>query len=566
MSGVLGTRIVVAVACVLLGLGASGVAHAQGFGQPGFGPPGGPPPGSPPPGQPPPGSGAASGVGEGQALPTEAATLPEDPLAVPIPVKKKIGTDAERDTAKGEAEESDFDFYGLYMSQTSGQYRFRTVFPLWAERTMPGDRTSMYSPFYLQRRSEEVDQDILFPLFWKLRERQTYTTIVGPWMHQESEREGDEPGGHQNWLAPLFFEGGDEDGGGYLHVPPLLTFTQHTDHDGFNLAGPLFCSWTGGPSCDPRTTDDVDLGIVPFYFYGRDKTSEYELIPPLLHYYSYSDKGDASFNLWGPFLWESDREGDVFNVMPIFWRNWGKNYDHLTIFPLLHVGHDGPATLLATPLFVHATGDQGESTFATWGYGRHRGRTELDVWTPLFWWYRDPDIGLDRKYLFPFLYRNTSPRSDDIVLFPFYAHFEKPAISDTHWITPIFRHETSLTGWSTNIHPLFFMGRENRSTHFVAAPLIWDFASPKDRATVVLPAFFRFADRDTTSQLAFNTYYHEERLEHGSSWEFHFFPFFSYGESPDGHWWNFVYGMAGYTREGTMSKMRALFIPIELSE
>jgi hypothetical protein len=25
----------------------------------------------------------------------------------------------------------------------------------------------------------------------------------------------------------------------------------------------------------------------------------------------------------------------------------------------------------------------------------------------------------------------------------------------------------------------------------------------------------------------------------------------SYGETPNGHWWNVLYGLAGYTREGT---------------
>jgi len=161
---------------------------------------------------------------------------------------------------------------------------------------------------------------------------------------------------------------------------------------------------------------------------------------------------------------------------------------------------------------------------------------------------------------------NESPRSSDIVVFPFYGHFERPAISEDLWITPFFHHGTDLTGWETDILPFFFMGRENRSTHLVVAPILWDFASPKSRQTVILPAFYRFADREETSQLVLNTYYHEKRTRKGREWEVHVFPFFSYGESPDGHWWNFLYGLAGYTREGTMSKMRALFIPIELSE
>jgi hypothetical protein len=52
----------------------------------------------------------------------------------------------------------------------------------------------------------------------------------------------------------------------------------------------------------------------------------------------------------------------------------------------------------------------------------------------------------------------------------------------------------------------------------------------------------------------------------GTAWEFHLFPALSFGASPTGHWWNLLYGLAGYTREGTKSKMRALYIPITLSE
>jgi hypothetical protein len=328
----------------------------------------------------------------------------------------------------------------------------------------------------------------------------------------------------------------------------------------------MFCSWKGGPACDLRTADEIDFGIAPLYFYGRDDDGEYEVIPPLLHYYEYAENGDSETNLWGPFLWQRDREGEVFNIMPIFWRNWGKNHDNITFFPLFHYGWEGTSHLLITPLFVEAEGDEGEDLFATWGYARYRGRTELDMVTPLFWWYRDPDIGLDTKLVFPFYYQSLSPRVDDLVLFPFYAHVKRPGIRETTWVTPLFQHGHGLSGWHTNIYPIFFMGRDHESTHLVVPPVLWDFASPKSRQTVVFPLFFRFADRTSVSQLVLNTYYTEEEVRGGTDWEFHFFPALSFGESPEGHWWNILYGLAGYTREGTMSKMRALWIPIKLSE
>jgi hypothetical protein len=508
---------------------------------------------------------AASGSEQSQ-LPKTELTLPEDPNEIPPQVKKTIGADtADDEYAQGTDRKTEIDFYGPYYSERSGKYRFRTAFPFWFERTQPGDRASLFGPYY-NRRSKHADADVAFPFYWHFRTEQNYTTIVPPFYHQESKGSKTERPTHANWLPPLFFEGTTKDGGGYFHIPPLLTFTSHSDRDGLNIVGPMFCKWKGGASCDVRTAEEIDLGLAPFYFYGRDHESEYEVIPPLLHYYHYSDVGDSETNLWGPLLWQRDRKGKVFDILPLFWRNWGRNEDHITFFPFFHYGYEGTSHLLVTPLFVEARGLHDERTFATWGYARYRGRTELDMVTPLFWWYRDPDLGLDTKMLLPFFYKSKSPKNDDLLIFPFYASFNRPGVSHTTWVTPLFQHNTSVEGWFTNIYPIFFMGRDNRSTHLVAAPVLWDFASPKSRTTVVFPVMFRYSDTQTVSQLTLNTYYHETKVRGGSEWEFHFFPVFSYGESPTGHWWNILYGLAGYTRDGTMSKMRALYIPIKLSE
>jgi hypothetical protein len=123
-----------------------------------------------------------------------------------------------------------------------------------------------------------------------------------------------------------------------------------------------------------------------------------------------------------------------------------------------------------------------------------------------------------------------------------------------------------LRGWSTNIHPLLYLGRDGQATHTVLTPFFWDFASPKERATVAFPLFWRFSDRKSVSQLVGNVYYREEIKSTGSEWEVHIFPAFSYGETPRGHWWNILYGLAGYTREGATTKMRTMWIPITLSE
>jgi hypothetical protein len=521
--------------------------------------------------EPPPGSPelhAASGSGD-TTLPAGAEpALPDKPLEISETTAERIGSDLPLDALPhGLGERSRFRFYGPYMEERNGSYDFKTLFPLWFERRQPSradatttDRASLFGGLYYNRRSAERADDILFPLFWNLRNRQesSRTTIVGPLVNRVA------PGEHDNWLAPLYFTGKRKTGG-YTLIPPLLTYTQSDAEGGFHLIGPNFCSWKGGQYCDTRTAEDIDLGVAPFYFFGQNAEKKYEVIPPLLHYYRYNDRDLSWLNIWGPYYREHTQQRDMFHLLPLYYSIVGKNERHTTVLPFFHYGTKDDSWLFVNPLFLLGRGQKSESTFVTWGYARYRGRTELDMITPLYWRYRDPDIDLDQKLLFPFLYSRTSPRQSDQVFFPFWGHFERFGISETTWITPLFRHSQDLRGWSTSINPWFHVGRDGRDTHLVIAPFFWDFAGPDSRATVGFPIFWRFADRDSVNQLVGNVYYYERRVTHGLDWQIHIFPAFSYGETPDGHWWNFLYGLAGYTRRGDMTKMRALWIPIQLS-
>lgn len=522
-------------------------------------------------GKPPPGAPelhAASGAGESVVPAGNEPSLPADPTAIDEHTRKRIGTDVSPDDeAQGRAASTVRRFYGPYYEETSGRYRLRIAFPVWAERQMPAlsdptqtDRASLFGGLYYNRRSPTHADDVLFPLFWNLRNpaEETRTTIVGPLVNRVA------PGEHDNWLAPLYFTGKRKDGG-YTLIPPLLTYTRTDAAGGFNLVGPAFCSWKGGSRCDARTAEDIDLGVAPFYFYGQNEQTKYELIPPLLHYYRYDDRDLSYTNVWGPVYRGHTQKRDMLHVMPIYWSVWGKNERHTTVFPLFHYGYKDDSWLFANPLFLMARGEHGERSFVTWGYARYRGRTELDMITPFYWHYRDPDIGLDQKLLFPFLYSRTSPRESNQAFFPFWGHFERYGISETTFITPFFQHTTDLRGWQTNIHPIVYLGRNGYQSHTVVAPFFWDFVGREERATVGFPVFWRFSDRRSVNQLVGNVYYREKKVKGGLDWEVHVFPVFSYGETPDGHWWNVLYGLAGYTRRGDLVKMRTLWIPIRLS-
>ncbi len=511
---------------------------------------------------------AAPGAGDQLVPPGSEPSLPDHPLRIKKSTRLRIGSDlTSADEERGRGATTTRRFYGPYYQETSGRYRLRLAFPFWFERKQPAltdptktDRASIFGGLYYNRRSPTHADDVLFPLFWNLRNpaKGSRTTIIGPFVNRVA------PGERDNWLAPLYFTGKRKHGG-YTLIPPLLTYT-HTDATGgFDLVGPMFCSWKGGSHCDARTSTDIDFGVAPLYFYGQTEQTKYELIPPLLHYYHYNDRDRSWINVWGPYFREHTAKRDMLHILPLYWSIWGKNERHTTLLPFFHYGWKDKSWLFVNPLFLMARGEHNERTFVTWGYARYRGRTQLDMITPLYWHYRDPDIGLDEQLLFPFLYSRTSPRESNQAFFPFYAHLHRYGISETTWITPFFRHSTDLRGWETDINPILYVGRNGRSTHTVIAPVFWDFASPQGRTTVGFPVFWRFADQDTVSELVGNVYYHQRKLKDGLDWQIHIFPVFSYGETPDGHWWNLLYGLAGYTRRGDMVKVRTLWIPITVS-
>jgi hypothetical protein len=574
-------RAVLGGAALLAAASLSAPARAQDpFGGPGMFPGGGPSGGpsggggKKPKGQskaaPPPGTPelhAASGAGDSLVPPGSEPTLPEHPLKLSPSVRDSIGSDLDPDLLeRGRGSSTVHRFYGPYYEERSDKYRLRLAFPVWLERRQPSrldpnvtDRASLFA-FYYNRRSNERADDVLFPLFWDLKNRVSgdHTTIVGPLVHREA------PGEHDNWLFPLYFTGKRKDGG-YTLIPPLITYSHTNKEGGFRLVGPLFCSWKGGSECDARTAQDIDFGIAPLYFYGQNAESKYEVIPPLFHYYGYDDRTLSWTNIWGPYYRHHSQTRDALHLFPFYYSLWGKNERHTTVFPFFHYGHDEKSWLFANPLFLMAKGSEGQRTFVTWLYARHRGRTELDMITPFYWHYRDPDVGLDEQILFPFLYSRTSPRESSQAFFPFWGHFERFGISKSTWVTPFFNHSSDLRGWSTNIYPFVYLGRDATSTHTVVAPFFWDFANPTSRATVAFPFYFRFSDDHEVSQLVGNVYYHEAKVAGGLDWQIHIFPAFSYGETPDGHWWNVLYGLAGYTRRGSMTQVRTLWIPITLS-
>jgi len=210
---------------------------------------------------------------------------------------------------------------------------------------------------------------------------------------------------------------------------------------------------------------------------------------------------------------------------------------------------------MLTPFVSHAETRNGATSL-----------TAVGPIVPLVWSYRDRDLGSRAWAIAPFVYASDSPAGHDW-LTPLVGRFESYGESRTWWVFPSIVLTTDTHGWEDDLHPILYLGRNDDSSHTVVAPFFWDFASPKGRTTIGFPIYWRFAEGQDASvvQVAANTLYTQKRVAGGLDWQFHLLPLFSYGESPTGYFWNLLFGLAGYTREGSGAQVRALWIPFDVN-
>jgi hypothetical protein len=532
------------------------------------------------------------GAGVQRQEPT--APTPTDPLAMSPEMAATIGSDYEAGPGRPEGKTKRH-FYGFY-EERKGDYRFRTFPPLYFEMTrglldplhpelgQNPDRESLYAMLYYQRRSQKMSADVLFPFFWHVRDDKSYLTAVGPFVHQEG------PTGHDNWLAPLFFAGNHEkkDGthSGYALIPPLLTFSQWTADSAFTLSLPALYFRL-------RSGSDVDAGVVPFYFHGDNGNTDgarktYTLVPPLIFYHSSQELEQSSFTVAGPVVTSSSPFRSVFDVVPFVFHIQGKpetggvREAYTTLFPFFHYGHTDDVSLVATPLFLYRkthylggdsdkNAEKNATTLITPVYSRASTRSGASVIelagpvVPLWVSYVDKDVDQHTWALLPILFRNKSPTHNDF-LTPLFGRFQTYGQSRTYWVFPTLTSMLDTHGYETDFHPIVYVGRHDQTKHTVIAPVYWDFSDPDKRLTIGFPLYWRLADHkdDSVVEVVGNTLYTQKRTAEGKNWSFHFLPFFSYGESPSGYFWNLLMGFAGFEKTAKAKYVKALWFPIKV--
>jgi hypothetical protein len=509
---------------------------------------------------------------------------PSSPLAVSPDIAARIGSDYSSGPPSPEGPLQRGIELPFYVERR-GDYQLRLLPPFVIEQTrglhdpsqdrygvpQSKDTEGLYGMVYYQRTSPKLDMHVVFPGFWHVHERDEHgdpkndVVVAGPLVHREAPFEND------NWLAPLVFEGARKDGG-YVHMPLLLTTSHWGEKGAFTMVGPYFRD---------RTGSDVDLGIAPFFFHGDNGSIDgnrrvYTLIPPLLTYHSEHELDSSTFTLVGPVISKSDTKRDVFDVAPFYFHISGKPAtggvveEHTTLLPFFHYGRDPDQSLLVLPGYYRRVTKNADTLLSLFGYSHaetHNGATSLTAIgpiVPLYWTYRDTELGVHAFALAPFFYNSSSPAGHDW-LTPLVGHFETYAQTRTTWLFPTFTFNTNTHGWENDLHPLVYVGRNGDASHTVIAPFFWDFASPEGRTSIGFPFYWRFAEGKDESvlQVAANSVYIQKRVAGGNDWQFHFAPLFSYGEDPRGYFWNVLFGLAGYSHHGTETQTRVFWIPFD---
>ena len=275
------------------------------------------------------------------------------------------------------------------------------------------------------------------------------------------------------------------------------------------------------------------MGVAPFYFHGDNGSTDgsrrtYTLIPPLLFYHSDHELDSSTTTVVGPVIAQSTPKRSVFDIAPFFFSIQGKpesggvRESHTTLFPLFHYGYDPESSLFILPGYyrrVSRTADTMLTPFFSQAETRN-GSTSLTAIgpvVPLWWNYRDRDLGVHAWAIAPLFYTSDSPAGHDW-LTPLVGRFETYGESRTWWVFPTLTLSSDRHGWADDFHPIVYVGRSDDSSHTVIAPIFWDFANPKGRSTVGFPLYWRFADTsdDSVVQVAANTLYMQKRVAGGT--------------------------------------------------
>jgi len=418
------------------------------------------------------------------------------------------------------------------------------------------------------------------PLFWNFKDKDGGFTLAG--IYYDHRDKGD----YDRGVPPLVFAGRNRDKTYLAVLPPLFWhFADEVNYKTTTVLPPLFfrtreTGWSAGLLPHLYLARDEHWArtlVTPLYYGSRWGDGRSHYIPPLLTYYRHSPTlsqgGVAIFYHW----YES--EGDYLRMYsPLLW-NWGndRSDERSWLVPPVLYRHDSPVaddtmiglvywnfhehhrerTFAIAPLFAH-----------NWSLFERRWRTWI---APTF------DFGVSPEgyhaRLHPLFYLGKGKRDNHLVIAPIFWRLVDEEDRNTV-VFPLWWNFRDLEHDSLDrtFFPLWWQFEDYRRSKYRRAvfPLFWDFkdSKKKERTVVLAPFYWRDRDPERTVTGVLNVIHNKGEIKNNPFWTFQIFPLVSLGKppAPEGAYWSFLWGMAGWRRQGSTRELKLFWIPIDLSD
>lgn len=495
-------------------------------------------------------------------------------------------------SVKSETENNKILFPLLYSFKDSISHSF-TAFPLFSSGQSTDSSRShlVVTPFYWHLKQNNINKDILFPIYWNsteylnddtikkttlfpfywsVKSKNKNNKVIFPFVYSFKDSIS-----HSCTVFPLFSSGGLTDTSrSHLVISPLYW---HLKQGGGNkdILFPIF--WSSKEYRDRDTIKKTTL--FPLYWSTKSNERNYKILFPLVYslkdssYHSFTalplfsygksidssrsyltitpiywhlEQSDRKKDILFPFFWNSKEYLDKDTIkkttlFPIYWSIKSKDRNYKILFPLVfNIKDSSYHSFTILPFF--SVGHSKDST------AKHLQLFQI-------YWHLQTNESLN-KIVFPLWWKNEKYDTKDTtitrLLFPIYASFHGKT-NNVDVLLPLYfklknQHERSVT-----LLPIFSYGQSTDSSrsHLAITPFYWHLNQKYSKRDILFPILWKstnYPDKDTVKTTAlFPIYWLKEskdknytvlfplvyNIKDTSKQSFTFLPFYSKGRSND---------------------------------
>jgi len=384
--------------------------------------------------------------------------------------------------------------------------------------------TIIFPLLYCSAEDDRGSYRFQFPFYWNVVDRRSKTeTTVAPLYFRHADTKGYAAG-----IPPLFFWGGGERRH-FAFFPAFWWFRDDAQDRTTTVVLNYMHRTRGGETTDalfplfhyrrgarPGGSDETSLTLFPIFHYRRDARQTVFASPVA----AWLRRSDKQVGFAGPYFWYRS-ETVAARVVPLLYldhtqldtgertRMWG---------PV--VGTDGPGhqARVVLPLWAHYrnTRESGTYVFPTYFRLRRNDGYRLDTFFPLVWLSQSPSAHTTvlgpyfthyspqrtSSGILPFYYRETTDRHALLVT-PLFAHYKDRKEGSERAFAWLYYQSAQGPNLFRTVLPLFFQWRDKDTSTTVGFPLYWHFANPREHTstTVAGPLYWTTSGSEHTRGL-----------------------------------------------------------------